>query len=114
MDQNQQGQVIKALTRMHILGLVFIVLFVGATGWALYERDGRLAAEKQVREQQVTIDGLVSPVLELTAMPCAKNDMVNLGGDNGFAIGGVWMPNSTPKSRLIATKPECRLATPKG
>lgn len=118
---------------------VIVVLGVGLVGSAHFqvqEGNARVEAQKQVREQQATIDGIIPAVIEWTAQPCAKVDMVDLG-TKGWVIGGVQMPNmtadhvqrhvrknespglatayyyvsgpaSTPKSELIAIKPECR------
>ncbi|MDO8471100.1 MAG: hypothetical protein Q7S49_00620 [bacterium] len=125
----------RQLTQWGICLLIVSFAFLAALGWAIHERSGRHVAEKQMYERQATINKLVPAVMEFTAMPCAKVDMVDLGTD-GFIIGGAHMlnmtaedvkrhvsksdmpgfptayvyvtgSNSTPKAEILALKPAC-------
>ena len=94
---------------------------------------------KQLAEQQAMISRLIPAIVEWTANPCAKVDMVDLGA-RGWVIGGshvlnmtaedvkwhvsksdlpgfptvyvyVTGSNSTPKAYILALKPACKDAS---
>jgi|SRR3989344_3987173 len=88
----QQAIAAHGITWLFIWGLVCSFGLTGVLAWAFVERGWRQVAENQVQEQWATIDRLIPAVIEWTAQPCAKVDMVDLG-PKGWVIGGSHLPN---------------------